>query len=67
MYRHGPVCLSGPTSKKKKNWKKKARKDADVRHDLVARVRREIADGTYDTPEKMEKALERLLAELDEA
>ena len=33
--------------------------------DLVARVRREIADGTYDTPDKWEAALERLLARLD--
>jgi len=31
----------------------------------VARVRQEIADGTYDTPEKFEIALERLLARLD--
>jgi hypothetical protein len=29
--------------------------------DLIARVRREIAAGTYDTPEKWEAALERLL------
>jgi hypothetical protein len=32
-----------------------------VRRDLVARVRGEIAAGTYDTPEKFEAALERLL------
>ena len=29
-----------------------------IRVGLVARVRREIADGTYDTPEKLEAALE---------
>jgi len=34
--------------------------DIDVRQDLVARVRREIQAGTYDTPEKLEAALDRL-------
>lgn len=34
--------------------------DADVRQDLVARVRQEIQAGTYDTPEKLEAALDRL-------
>jgi hypothetical protein len=32
-----------------------------IRHDLVARVRKEIAAGTYDTPEKWQAALDRLL------
>jgi hypothetical protein len=32
-----------------------------VRHALVARVRREIAAGIYDTPEKLQLALERML------
>lgn len=36
-----------------------------LRLDLIARVRREIAAGTYDTPDKMEIALERLLQRLD--
>jgi hypothetical protein len=35
------------------------------RHDLVARVRREIADGVYETPEKWQAALERLAEELE--
>jgi hypothetical protein len=33
---------------------------------LVARVRREIAAGTYDTPEKWDAALDRLLKRLEE-
>src|SRR5262249_50690140 len=37
-----------------------AASDGDVRHDLVARVRREIEAGTYDTPERLEAALRRL-------
>lgn len=40
--------------------------DPDIRHDLVARVRREIAAGTYETPEKWDLALDRLLQRLEE-
>ena len=36
------------------------------RADLVERVRREIDQGTYETPEKMEIALDRLMRRLDE-
>ena len=36
-----------------------------MRLDLIARVRQEIAAGTYDTPEKWEAALDRLLERLD--
>lgn len=32
-----------------------------IREDLVNRVRREIANGTYETVDKLEKALERLM------
>lgn len=35
-----------------------------IRTDLVNRVRAEIAAGTYDTPEKMEIALEKMLGKL---
>jgi hypothetical protein len=34
--------------------------EADVRQELVARVRQEIQAGTYDTPDKLEAALARL-------
>lgn len=36
-----------------------------IRHELVNRVRAEIMAGTYDTDEKMEIALGRLLDELE--
>jgi hypothetical protein len=39
--------------------------DPTIRYELVARVRREIAAGTYDTPDKWEKTLDRLFAQLD--
>ena len=35
-----------------------------VRQDLVDRVKQEIAAGTYDTPEKIDAALEELLSDL---
>jgi len=38
-----------------------ARAEPAIRKDLVARVRREIQAGTYDTDEKWEAALDRLL------
>ncbi|HOA53174.1 MAG TPA: flagellar biosynthesis anti-sigma factor FlgM [Thermogutta sp.] len=36
----------------------------DIRADLVARIRAEIAAGTYETEEKLQVALERLLDEI---
>lgn len=38
--------------------------NGEIRSDLVARVRKEIASGTYETPEKLDAALDRLLDEL---
>src|SRR5207302_6246056 len=35
-----------------------------IRHDLVNLIRDQIAKGTYDTPEKMDMALERLLDQI---
>ncbi|NBY00907.1 MAG: flagellar biosynthesis anti-sigma factor FlgM, partial [Planctomycetes bacterium] len=55
-----------------KKWKSQAKtpakrknEGAPIRHDLVSRVRQEIAAGTYDTPEKFELALDKMLGELD--
>lgn len=41
-----------------------AAETSDIRADLVARVRSEIAQGTYETPAKLGMALDRLLDEL---
>jgi len=32
-----------------------------MRQERIEQIRQEIADGTYDTPEKMDKALDRIL------
>jgi negative regulator of flagellin synthesis FlgM len=36
----------------------------DVRADLVAKVKAEIAAGTYETPERLEVAIDRLLNDI---
>ena len=41
-----------------------AAESGDIRADLVARVRGEIANGTYETAEKLDGALEGLLNEI---
>jgi len=57
-----PPCQDVPIQK---NVGKKPRSDdAPIRKGLVERVRREIAAGTYDTPEKWEAALDRLSRKL---
>jgi hypothetical protein len=67
MLAHSPTCLKGPRSRKRSHWRQaSAAQPQGVRAELVARVRREIAEGTYDTPEKFEIALDRLLARLEQ-
>ena len=71
MLRHKASCLSGPVSKNRRSWSQSLgkprtpRDENTIRADLVARVRREIAEGTYDTPQKLDIALERLLNRLE--
>lgn len=36
----------------------------DIRHEKVEEIRQQIASGTYETPEKIQVALDRLLDEL---
>ena len=78
MYRHGPNCLQGPlgpislelgtctwtTLVSPRPFSRRPPEDAPIRTDLVERVRREIAEGTYDTPEKWQTALAILLDQL---
>ena len=41
-----------------------AAETGEVRQDLVNRIRAEIADGSYETPQKLDAALDRLLDEI---
>jgi hypothetical protein len=73
MNAHGPSCLPGPVTRDPDWWSVPAGTDsphdeaAPVRLDLVERVRREIAAGTYDTPERFDAALEALRRRLEGA
>jgi hypothetical protein len=66
MHRHGPCTLKGPVTLEYPWWapprrpRKRHGDRAEIRTDLVARVRQQIADGTYDTPERWEAALDKL-------
>lgn len=39
-------------------------KTNDVRHEKVAQVRQQIAEGTYETPEKIDAAIEKMIDDL---
>jgi hypothetical protein len=65
MTLHGPCTLEGPVTRDCPWWaqhkrKPRKRRTAGVRADLVARVKQQIADGTYDTPQRWEAALDQL-------
>ena len=67
MHTHKASCLEGPVSGTR-DWWRPARAEGQetlFRAALVEQVRREIAAGTYDTPEKWEAALERLIRRLE--
>ena len=42
----------------------KIRDVPDIRHERVAQIRTQIAEGTYETADKLEAAVERLLDEI---
>ncbi len=78
MYRHSTSRLRGPLSRNCSWWKvapdplptnapRLRSSTAGIRTELVARVRREIAEGRYDTPERWDAALDRLLAHMGRA
>ena len=75
MYWHTPIGLRGPVTHARAWWNVPAAEDSfpagntavideEIRADLVERVRREIADGRYDTAEKWDAALDKLLASM---
>ena len=81
MHSHPASCLRGPVSHTSPSWPRASTEsgqsaiddneplaasgDPNIRWELVQRIRREIAEGVYDTPEKMEQALARLLEKLE--
>jgi hypothetical protein len=76
MYTHVLLGLEAPASCPQPGWLVACSEEAcgeeegpvsgpeEIRWDLVARVRGEIASGTYETEEKWEAALDRLLGRL---
>ena len=76
MQSHGPCTLKGPITQHREWWQR-PRKPRNTRHakpsgvvsgirfQLVQRVRREIAVGTYDTPEKLAMAIDRMAERLN--
>jgi len=64
-----PAGIVPPSGREKRNMNSseptQQPEERPIRWDLVERVRREIEAGTYDTPEKMEVALDRLLQRLN--
>lgn len=76
MNMHGPSCLNGPVTKARSWWHEsddefsavEARLQPatdGIRNDLVERVRREIAAGTYETEDKLEIAMAKLFQAID--
>jgi hypothetical protein len=74
MQSHGPCTLKGPFTQHREWWQrpnhqprpKKSGVVPGIRFQLVQRIRREIAAGTYDTPEKLALALDAMMRrELD--
>ena len=66
---HGPCLLDGPVTETRDWWKSPKRKPrgekSGLRADLVARVKAEIAAGTYDTPDRFDAALATMARHLE--
>jgi len=58
MVTHCPSRLRGPHTERS-DWlpARPNRQRSPIRHELVDRIKSEIAAGTYDTPERFEAAL----------
>lgn len=79
MQSHQASCLRGPVRRTTTGWPSASAdptprrestdlvstNDPNVRWELVKQIRREIAAGRYETPEKLDCALDRLLEEFE--
>jgi hypothetical protein len=74
MHTHTRSCLEGPVSQTRQWWRDldlnddpltSNKKEPMFRAALVEQIRREIAAGNYDTPQKWEIALDRLMDRLE--
>ncbi len=67
MYRYTPTCPQVPVCHNRLAglFSTPQEPQEEIRLDLVERVRREIAEGTYETPEKWEAALAGLARDLE--
>jgi hypothetical protein len=62
----GVARVEGETKEPRGRQRDAAGRELRIRHELVERVRREIAAGTYETPAKWEQALDKLFERLME-
>jgi negative regulator of flagellin synthesis FlgM len=60
-----PAPRTRKKGKRMARTKRGARTRDEARPELIERIRQEIAAGTYDSPEKWEAALDRLLNRLE--
>jgi hypothetical protein len=74
MHTHNPSCLEGPITGTREWWRTVDNNEETpstedneplFRAALVEQIRSEIAAGTYDTPEKWDIAMDRLLRRLE--
>lgn len=74
MHAHTRSCLEGPVSQTRQWWRNldlgenpltSNKKEPMFCAALVEQIRREIAEGAYDTPQKWDIALDRLLDRLE--
>jgi hypothetical protein len=70
MQRHGPSCLTGPRSRRAgaafhAPGTSRTPMTPAERQARIERIRREIAAGNYDTPEKFALALDQLMRRLE--
>lgn len=62
-----PVIDEQEEARQIAHWAKKAKELPAVRRELVDRVKAQLSAGTYETPEKLDVAIVRLMQDLADA